>query len=155
MNREAGLEYGFSWWRRAAAVAAAGTLSLSLVGCEKPADEQHVAQPEIVSTEDPSPVDGGLNAETSSKYPNIENTAGFSDDESLKVCFQGKEYALSWGDALISSGWDKTATEVDSTRCEGKGYPRDGWKLATLRAFLVTILKEVCTIILSPHTRIT
>ena len=34
MNREAGLEYGFSWWRRAAAVAAAGTLSLSLVGCE-------------------------------------------------------------------------------------------------------------------------
>ena len=53
MNREAGLEYGFSWWRRAAAVAAAGTLSLSLVGCEKPADEQHVAQPEIVSTEDP------------------------------------------------------------------------------------------------------
>ncbi len=40
MNREAGLEYGFSWWRRAAAVAAAGTLSLGLVGCEKPADEQ-------------------------------------------------------------------------------------------------------------------
>lgn len=95
MNREAGLEYGFSWWRRAAAVAAAGTLSLSLVGCEKPADEQHVAQPEIVSTEDPSPVDGGLNAETSSKYPNIENTAGFSDDENLVVCFQDKEYALS------------------------------------------------------------
>ena len=108
MNREARLEYGFSWWRRAAAVAAAGTLSLSLVGCEKPADEQqHVTQPEVVSTEDTSPVDGGLNAETSSKYPNIENTAGFSDDESLKVCFQGKEYALSWGDALISSGWDK------------------------------------------------
>ena len=96
MNREARLEYGFSWWRRAAAVAAAGTLSLSLVGCEKPADEQqHVTQPEVVSTEDTSPVDGGLNAETSSKYPNIENTAGFSDDESLKVCFQGKEYALS------------------------------------------------------------
>ena len=101
MNREAGLEYGFSWWRRAAAVAAAGTLSLSLVGCEKPADEQHVAQPEVVSTEDTSPVDGGLDTEASSKYPNIENTAGFSDDESLKVCFQGKEYALSWGDALI------------------------------------------------------
>lgn len=95
MNREAGLEYGFSWWRRAAAVAAAGTLSLSLVGCEKPADEQHVAQPEVVSTEDTSLVDGGLvdgglDAEASSKYPNIENTAGFSDDESLKVCFQGK-----------------------------------------------------------------
>ena len=114
---------------------------------------------QIVSTEDTSPVDDGLEVEASSKYPNIENTAGFSDDESLKVCFQGKEYALSWGDALISSGWDKTATEVDSTRCEGKGYPRDGWKELetgyTLRAFLVTILKEVCTIILSPHTRIT
>lgn len=40
MNKETGVEYGFSWWRRAAAVAAAGTLSLSLVGCEKPADEQ-------------------------------------------------------------------------------------------------------------------
>lgn len=129
MNREAGLEYGFSWLRRAAAVAAAGTLSLSLVGCEKPADEQqHVTQPEVVSTEDTSPVDDGLEAEASSKYPNIENTAGFSDDESLKVCFQGKKYALSWGNALISSGWDKIATEVDSTRCEGKGYPRDGWK---------------------------
>ena len=96
MNREAGLEYGFSWLRRAAAVAAAGTLSLSLVGCEKPADEQHVAQPEVVSTEDTSPVDGGLDAEVSPKYPNIENTAGFSDDESLRLCFQGKEYALSW-----------------------------------------------------------
>ena len=129
MNREAGLEYGFSWWRRAAAVAAAGTLSLSLVGCEKPADEQqHVTQPEVVSTEDTSSVDDGLEAEASSKYPNIENTAGFSDDENLVVCFQDKEYALSWGDALISSGWDKVATEVDSTRCEGKGYPRDGWK---------------------------
>lgn len=105
MNREAGLEYGFSWLRRAAAVAAAGTLSLSLVGCEKPADEQqHVTQPEVVSTEDTSPVDGDLDAEVSPKYPNIENTAGFSDDESLKVCFQGKGYALSWGDALISSG---------------------------------------------------
>lgn len=140
-------------------MAAAGTLSLGLVGCEKPADEQqHVTQPEVVSTEDTSSVDGGLEAEASSKYPNIENTAGFSDDENLIVCLQGKEYALSWGDALISSGWDKTATEVDSTRCEGKGYPRDGgksWKLATLHAFLVTILKEVCTIILSPHTRIT
>ena len=40
MNKETGVEYGFSWWRRAAAVAAAGTLSLGLVGCEKPADEQ-------------------------------------------------------------------------------------------------------------------
>lgn len=110
-------------------MAAAGTLSLSLVGCEKPADEQqHVTQPEVVSTEDTSPVDDGLEAEASSKYPNIENTAGFSDDENLVVCFQDKEYALSWGGALISSGWDKVATEVDSTRCEGKGYPRDGWK---------------------------
>lgn len=98
MNREAGLEYGFSWWRRAAAVATAGTLSLSLVGCEKPADEQqHVTQPEVVSTEDTSPVDDGLKAEALSKYPNIENTAGFSDDESLRVCLQGKEFKLPWG----------------------------------------------------------
>ena len=49
MNREAGLEYGFSWLRRAAAVAAAGTLSLSLVGCEKPADEQQMLRSQKLS----------------------------------------------------------------------------------------------------------
>ncbi len=142
MNREAGLEYGFSWWRRAAAVAAAGTLSLSLVGCEKPADEESTRQAEQseVTVAETTPSVEGDSGRSSSKYPNIKNIASLSDSEYLRLCFMGEEYALSWKGTI--GQWEDVATKVNSTRCEGKGYPSDGWKNTDGNNYFVCIPRK-------------